>query len=278
MSGWRRQIGGGRQKKTFYLLNLSQTLILQWQVLRRLSINWTDHEWLTACLCLSMCLVPVKLLFTFIRFKGGGCISRQWRIRRRKAGDCVLSLFVAGTLKEANSAYLYLINECCGPNWPGRQQQPTDWVNAAAVAEKDNLCLQYLEIHLKRLCWWSQGKWMQFNLLQTDIVHSNECPSSPHLTDSLSLSLSIGPIFLWSWCAAVEGLLPDWLDCCGRALFHLLLLLLLLLSCMWPTTVRPSLLVLLYGCVFKENTFLCALIIGWFGWLLVRYTNTCIIS
>lgn len=201
MSGWRRQIGGGRQKKTFYLLNLSQTLILQWQVLRRrLSINWTYVEWLTACLCLSMCLV---LLFTFcIRFKGGGCISRQWR-RRRKAGDCVLSLFVTGTLKEANSAYLYLINECCGPNWPGRQQQPTEWVNAAAVAEKDNLCLQYLEIHLKRLCWWSQGKWMQFNLLQTDIVHSNECPSSPHLTESLSLPVYRSHLSLvvmcWWW-------------------------------------------------------------------------------
>lgn len=73
----------------------------------------------------------------------------------------------------------------------------------------------YLEIHLKRLCWWSQGKWMnatQSTWTATDIVHSNECPSSPHLTalyrpsPSSQLPLTMG----WLWSAAGrDGLLPD---------------------------------------------------------------------
>lgn len=152
-----------------------------------------------------------------IWFKGG-CISEDKEEEEAEPpGDCVLSLFAAGILKKATFTYLYLINECYGPNWPGSSSQ---WVSELVLLlrETTNNVSVVFRNSLETFMLMKSG---QMNAIQS--TPDRHCAfkrmSLVSTPDWLSLSLFL---FIWSWCAADDSLLPDWLDCCGRALFNVL--------------------------------------------------------
>lgn len=119
--------GGGGRQKLFVLfvqvesdINIATTTSINkldvrvWQLNDRRSVLVPTAEEAS---------IYFRLPSNCIWFKGG-CISEDKEEEEAEPpGDCVLSLFAAGILKKATFTYLYLINECCGPNWPGSSSQ-----------------------------------------------------------------------------------------------------------------------------------------------------------